>query len=209
MAQPDNLKCSVCLDIFDKPVRIPCKHVFCQNCIDMQINVVEPKCPMCRAVFNKLLVRPANDISQKIFSTEGTCSSCSKKMVLSQLKSHSLECNKVDKTFTQFKPIALTSQTPRSDVPNRSTFQCPYCGLANLACDSFVQHCQTMHKDNAAKVVCPICASMPWGDPNRVSANFLSHLDLRHRFEYDMYVDYSRHEDEMMQAAITASLQEQ
>lgn len=146
---------------------------------------------------------------KKIFSTEGTCSSCSKKMVLSQLKSHSLECNKVDKTFTQFKPIALTSQTPRSDVPNRSTFQCPYCGLANLACDSFVQHCQTMHKDNAAKVVCPICASMPWGDPNRVSANFLSHLDLRHRFEYDMYVDYSRHEDEMMQAAITASLQEQ
>lgn len=174
----------------------------------MQINVVEPKCPMCRAVFNRHSVRPAGDICIKISNLEGTCTSCSKKMALSLMKRHSLECNKVDKKYPQFKPIAPTTQSPKEDLPNRSTFQCPYCGLANLACESFVQHCLTKHKDSNAKVVCPICASMPWGDPNRVSANFLNHLDLRHRFEYDMFVDYSRPEDEMMQAAITASLQD-
>ena len=74
-------------------------------------------------------------------------------MNLSLMKHHSSECQKVGKEHPQFKPIAPTSQSPRCDVPNRSTFQCPYCGLANLACDSFVQHCLTMHKDNTAKVV--------------------------------------------------------
>jgi len=36
--------------------------------------------------------------------------------------------------------------------------------------------------------VCPVCAAMPWGNPLQTSINFLQHLNLRHKFEYETYV---------------------
>ncbi|XP_014777482.1 E3 ubiquitin-protein ligase RNF166 [Octopus bimaculoides] len=205
----DDLCCSVCLDIFEKPLRVPCKHVFCMDCISLSMALAEPKCPVCRTVFNPRSVHTATDIQARISNTEGTCQWCVKKMSLSKLKQHSMQCSKMDKKMPQFKPVAPTSQPCPSNVPNRSTFQCPYCGVRNLDCPSFVQHCLTHHSTSNAKVVCPICTSMPWGDPHRLSANFIRHLSLRHRFEYDTFVDFSKHEQEMIEEAIKASLQEQ
>ena len=39
-----------------------------------------------------------------------------------------------------------------------------------------------------------------------VSSNFLQHLNLRHRFEYETFVDYEQDDDEMLRRAIQASL---
>ena len=47
---------------------------------------------------------------------------------------------------------------------------------------------------------------MPWGDPNQKSANFISHLNMRHQFEYDTYVDFKQDDDEMLQLALQASV---
>lgn len=36
--------------------------------------------------------------------------------------------------------------------------------------------------------MCPVCASMPWGNPSQKSQDFVSHMNLRHKFEYDVFV---------------------
>ena len=72
--------------------------------------------------------------------------------------------------------------------PNRSTFQCPYCPQANLDCRGMVEHCNAKHQRERTEVVCPICSSMPWGNPNQCSVNFVQHLNTRHKFEYETYV---------------------
>ena len=73
-------------------------------------------------------------------------------------------------------------------MPNRSTFKCPYCPQANLDCKGLVEHCNSRHHRDRSQVVCPICSSMPWGDPNQRSINFIQHLNTRHKFEYETYV---------------------
>ncbi|XP_069053688.1 E3 ubiquitin-protein ligase TRIM39-like [Lepisosteus oculatus] len=50
----EQLRCSVCLDIFDKPVTIPCGHNFCMVCIERSWeNRVLCQCPLCKEIFNK------------------------------------------------------------------------------------------------------------------------------------------------------------
>ncbi|XP_040000774.1 LOW QUALITY PROTEIN: E3 ubiquitin-protein ligase TRIM21-like [Xiphias gladius] len=48
----DQFLCSICLDVFTDPVRTPCGHNVCKNCIDKHWKMNFPMpCPMCKAVF--------------------------------------------------------------------------------------------------------------------------------------------------------------
>lgn len=47
---------------------------------------------------------------------------------------------------------------------------------------------------------------MPWGNPHQKSGDYISHLNLRHQFEYDTYVDYEQDDESALRAAIEASL---
>ncbi|XP_065808545.1 E3 ubiquitin-protein ligase TRIM39-like [Labrus bergylta] len=48
-----HILCSICLDVFNRPVTIPCGHNFCKCCIteDWKINR-KCKCPVCKKIFD-------------------------------------------------------------------------------------------------------------------------------------------------------------
>jgi hypothetical protein len=41
------LSCSICFEVFVKPIRLPCLHPFCQTCI-LQHQQNQGVCPLCR-----------------------------------------------------------------------------------------------------------------------------------------------------------------
>ncbi|XP_071823691.1 E3 ubiquitin-protein ligase RNF166-like isoform X2 [Apostichopus japonicus] len=212
MASPENredeFNCPICLDLFLKPTQVSCGHVFCEPCLQPYLPLASPKCPLCRAEFDPKMKMRAKDVDRKMSQTKTNCVGCKKKMSFNKLRQHASSCSKVAKTETP-KPFASSSSTGSdSDIVNRSTFQCPFCGLRNLDCADIIRHCNRDHMGNRAAVVCPICAVMPWGDPGYKSKDFLGHLNLRHKYEYDTYVDFHANEDDTLQKVLQASLDE-
>lgn len=53
MASEEDLLCSICLQVFNSPVTIPCGHNFCQDCITRhwQTNNTVCRCPLCAEEF--------------------------------------------------------------------------------------------------------------------------------------------------------------
>ncbi|XP_067651315.1 E3 ubiquitin-protein ligase RNF166-like [Haliotis asinina] len=204
-----SFKCPVCLELLQSPVRIGCpfQHVYCQCCAIGLQNVHPPTCPQCRSPFDPSQMEKALDIENNMRTNRANCQWCGQQMAVYNLRDHMEKCTSADHSIPQFRPVRQTSQPVPSNIPNRSTFQCPYCEEKNLESLALVKHCNEQHRHCPQQVVCPVCASMPWGDKSRVSANFLQHLNLRHKFEYDTYVDYEHDDESMLQEAIQASLQ--
>lgn len=60
-----DLTCSICLDLFKRPVSLPCDHTFCEACISSYWSGPRSKgqggsgsCPQCRKVFPGHSYRP-------------------------------------------------------------------------------------------------------------------------------------------------------
>ncbi|KAF1380817.1 hypothetical protein PFLUV_G00167940 [Perca fluviatilis] len=54
MLSEEQFRCSICLDIFNKPVSIPCGHNFCMGCINRFWDTRhKSECPLCKEAFRK------------------------------------------------------------------------------------------------------------------------------------------------------------
>ncbi|XP_023654642.1 E3 ubiquitin-protein ligase RNF114 isoform X2 [Paramormyrops kingsleyae] len=196
--------CPVCLEIFDRPVTTQCGHTFCNSCLQECLRTHKPICAVCRTTLDKWV--RATAIETLIQKNTGPCKGCQTQVRLSQMRSHTAVCSKYQEYIDEGVRSTTQSQPAVSSVPNRFTFSCPYCNFQNLDQDGLVEHCTSLHARDTRHVVCPICASMPWGDPNYRSADFFQHLKIRHTFSYDTFVDYSADEHTMIQEALQRSL---
>uniref|UniRef100_A0A3Q3XPP9 E3 ubiquitin-protein ligase RNF114 n=1 Tax=Mola mola TaxID=94237 RepID=A0A3Q3XPP9_MOLML len=183
--------CPVCLEIFESPVITQCGHTFCLSCLQECLRPQKPVCAVCRAGLGHWT---KSRVLSKIIG-------------LSQMRGHTAACSKYQEYIDEgVRTTAQSQPAVISPVPNRYTFTCPYCHCQNLDQDGLIEHCTTQHARDTRQVVCPICASMPWGDPDYRSSDFFQHLKIRHTFSYDTFVDYSTDEQTMVQEALQRSL---
>ena len=64
-----------------------------------------------------------------------------------------------------------------------------------------------MNKKHKGKPgVCPICVVQQYGDPNYVSQNLGSHLNMRHQYDLDTYTEYEKDDDAILQKVLMESM---
>ncbi|XP_011302019.1 E3 ubiquitin-protein ligase KCMF1 [Fopius arisanus] len=66
-------------------------------------------------------------------------------------------------------------------VEQPQSLTCPYCTRMGFTEATLQEHVAADHPDTTFEVVCPVCASLPGGDPNHVTDDFANHLTLEHR----------------------------
>ncbi|XP_043942108.1 tripartite motif-containing protein 72-like [Protopterus annectens] len=67
----EELSCSICLDLFQNAVQLPCQHIFCKQCIEQHLasNGASGLCPNCRTSFRRtdlICSRVVNNVIQTL-----------------------------------------------------------------------------------------------------------------------------------------------
>ena len=224
----EDLLCQICYSVPKRRSKaLPgCNHWVCMDCLQKlppyrppdnnnphqehervpeELQAAPPQlkksCPVCRSVFNFDEVEEDEAYSAYIKTAKISCKDCSKLLTLSELEEH--ECE-VDHDHSheenEFKPDL--SKVKKNTV----TFTCPYCGLKNLDREGLIKHVEEEHAHCTHKVVCPICVSHAYGDPN-YKTHLLPHLKRRHAYDMDDLIEDEVDEDEVLRRVLELSMQ--
>ncbi|XP_014211912.1 E3 ubiquitin-protein ligase KCMF1 isoform X2 [Copidosoma floridanum] len=66
-------------------------------------------------------------------------------------------------------------------VEQPQSLTCPYCTRMGFTETTLQEHVAADHPDTSFEVICPVCASLPGGEPNLVTDDIAGHLTLEHR----------------------------
>ncbi|KAH0617748.1 hypothetical protein JD844_016296 [Phrynosoma platyrhinos] len=206
---------------------------FCRKCFLMAMKEGGTHCPLCRGIVTrKEKARPSRalDIENSMKKLVGSCRCCDKQIRLSRMRQHYKSCKKYQDEYgvpsvIPNLEISQDSTGNRSDsstseigensnlhvleeaASGQPTFKCPLCQEGNFTRQSLLDHSNDRHLYQIDPVICPICASLPWGDPNRVTRDFVGHLNQRHQLDYVDVMNLQLDEETLFQNAVEESCQ--
>ena len=203
--------CPICMETQADPRELSaCGHVFCSECITHHLaSASDSACPVCRKPSGGPPVRAKDYDKRKKLKVPCECGEA---IPLLQMREHSETCRAVAAAAERATAAAAAVAPPPNAPPagpNRSTFSCPFCDATHLPRAAFLQHLNSKHGREAMRpAVCPICASMPWGDSSYRSANLLQHVQMRHQFDYDTTTSFGQSEEDVLAEVLRRSLEE-
>ena len=100
--------CIICLEVYCKPVSLPCSHSFCKDCI-LEASKVKLKCPICSAEFTKRSITPLNHLNPLVSDVAALVKS------LTGGQRYSLSLDDMDKQYKEYQR-ALTSGHLRNHI---------------------------------------------------------------------------------------------
>ena len=62
----EDLKCSICTEVLEKPVQTPCDHLFCDECIKQWLHQGQQTCPVDREQLTPDALKPASRITRQL-----------------------------------------------------------------------------------------------------------------------------------------------
>ena len=131
------LVCCICTGVLEDPVEIPCRHVFCSECISKWLKN-KKNCPKCRKSVRKSAIQPALPMIRNIlgslkmrclFASQG----CTQVVEREKLHIHEAIC---DYSLAKCSHTGCADTVPRRDLekhekdcPNRLVSCANDCGL--------------------------------------------------------------------------------
>ncbi|XP_029417346.1 E3 ubiquitin-protein ligase RNF138 isoform X3 [Nannospalax galili] len=211
----DDFYCPVCQEVFKTPVRTAaCQHVFCRKCFLTAMRESGIHCPLCRGnVSRRERAYPerALDLENIMRKLSGSCRCCAKKIKFYRMRHHYKSCKKYQDEYGVSSSVIPNFKISQDSIGNSSsghpTFKCPLCQESNFTRQRLLDHCNSNHLFQMVPVTCPICVSLPWGDPSQITRNFVSHLNQRHQFDYGEFVNLQLDEETQYQTAVEESFQ--
>ncbi|KYO26168.1 E3 ubiquitin-protein ligase RNF125 isoform A [Alligator mississippiensis] len=169
---------------------------FCHSCIAASLRNNAWTCPYCRTYLPSEGI-PATDITKKMKSVFQNCTECETQVCLSEMRAHLRTCEQYIEKYGPLQELGDTG----------TRYACPFC-QCELDEDDLMDHCLTYHRSERRAVYCPICRLIPGRDPGYFSRNFIRHLQLRHTFYYEDYIDINIVEEVLTERVLDRSLVE-
>ncbi|KFV85516.1 E3 ubiquitin-protein ligase RNF138, partial [Struthio camelus australis] len=203
---------------------------FCRKCFLTAIRESGTHCPLCRGSVTKKersYPKRALDVENNMKKASGGCRCCEKQVRFSWMRQHYKTCKKYQDEYG-VSSIIPNLQISQDSTGNREilfssylipfpplsyicfsgghpTFKCPLCQETNFTRQRLLDHCNNRHLYQIVPVICPICVSLPWADSTQVTRNLVSHLNLRHQFDYGEFVNLQLDEEAQYQNAVQES----